>query len=468
MINIKIKNDTLFTIEKGVESIDYPRNFYAQKVDGTSFEIVNFESKKRFLVSIWDLSKILIEGNSYTDIAEAVSLLNSIVYNSASGGSGSNQNLQSVLVQGNNSDLDIRLGGYQVNASFVSYMTTLFGMFNRNTMNSNGFVLQDNTSKTNLLRESGFEEEVTLYLPYENGTLATKEGSTLQSVLNAGASADYSGDHEISNRLPTPLEPSINVSVQNNTSGNNEYLVLSGGAGGFITQVSEYNPEATHYGDRTLGIQDHIRLTNAKYYLPDDIDSSKGDLRIENNGVFIKAQDFENPSSTDINVQTDGLDLISTDVAGTSNLNVNSGSISLSNTKEGDTNILTIDSLFTKSEKPIQIKDSEAAGYGEINFGDNTFIVKGNDGLNSLFAGQGAIGVFNSGNFTATIYSNNIDGTNKEFDLPNKTGTIPVIGLSAPASSTDSGVVGEIRITSTFVYFCIGPNQWRRAALSSW
>ena len=84
MINIKIKNDTLFTIEKGVESIDYPRNFYAQKVDGTSFEIVNFESKKRFLVSIWYLINVQIEGINYTDVADAVSALNAIVYNSAS------------------------------------------------------------------------------------------------------------------------------------------------------------------------------------------------------------------------------------------------------------------------------------------------------------------------------------------------------------------------------------------------
>lgn len=90
MINIKIKNDTLFTIEKGIESIDYPRNFYAQKVDGSSFEIIHFESKKKFLIAIWYLVNVQIEGITYTDISEAVSALNAIVYNSSSGGTGSN------------------------------------------------------------------------------------------------------------------------------------------------------------------------------------------------------------------------------------------------------------------------------------------------------------------------------------------------------------------------------------------
>lgn len=42
------------------------------------------------------------------------------------------------------------------------------------------------------------------------------------------------------------------------------------------------------------------------------------------------------------------------------------------------------------------------------------------------------------------------------------------VGTTAPASATAAGTVGEIRITSTFIYCCIATNTWVRAALASW
>lgn len=39
---------------------------------------------------------------------------------------------------------------------------------------------------------------------------------------------------------------------------------------------------------------------------------------------------------------------------------------------------------------------------------------------------------------------------------------------TAPASSTATGTAGEIRITSTFIYYCTATNVWVRSALTTW
>lgn len=44
---------------------------------------------------------------------------------------------------------------------------------------------------------------------------------------------------------------------------------------------------------------------------------------------------------------------------------------------------------------------------------------------------------------------------------------IPTIGTTPPASSTDTGVLGETRVTSTYVYHCIAPNTWVREAVEA-
>ena len=47
--------------------------------------------------------------------------------------------------------------------------------------------------------------------------------------------------------------------------------------------------------------------------------------------------------------------------------------------------------------------------------------------------------------------------------------TLSVFGLNtAPASATDTGTLGEIRITSGHVYVCVGTNTWVRSALTTW
>lgn len=39
---------------------------------------------------------------------------------------------------------------------------------------------------------------------------------------------------------------------------------------------------------------------------------------------------------------------------------------------------------------------------------------------------------------------------------------------TAPASATSTGVIGEIRITSAYIYVCIATNTWVRTALTTW
>lgn len=53
-------------------------------------------------------------------------------------------------------------------------------------------------------------------------------------------------------------------------------------------------------------------------------------------------------------------------------------------------------------------------------------------------------------------------------DLPLVSGALPTIGIVAPASATDTGTVGEIRVTSTFIYTCIATNTWVRSVAATW
>ncbi|MCJ1809922.1 hypothetical protein [Flavobacterium covae] len=47
-------------------------------------------------------------------------------------------------------------------------------------------------------------------------------------------------------------------------------------------------------------------------------------------------------------------------------------------------------------------------------------------------------------------------------------GNVPVVSTTAPASATSTGVVGEIRVTSSYLYVCTATNTWVRSALATW
>ena len=56
---------------------------------------------------------------------------------------------------------------------------------------------------------------------------------------------------------------------------------------------------------------------------------------------------------------------------------------------------------------------------------------------------------------------------NLEFSMTQESGLIPSVGYTAPASSSATGVKGEIRVTATYVYHCINTNIWVREAVVS-
>ena len=39
---------------------------------------------------------------------------------------------------------------------------------------------------------------------------------------------------------------------------------------------------------------------------------------------------------------------------------------------------------------------------------------------------------------------------------------------TAPSSASDTGTLGEIRITADYIYVCVATNTWVRAALATW
>ncbi len=75
-------------------------------------------------------------------------------------------------------------------------------------------------------------------------------------------------------------------------------------------------------------------------------------------------------------------------------------------------------------------------------------------------------GVGSTSTAVAKLFMNNLDAV-RTYQLLNTSGDIPVIGTTAPSSSTDTGITGEIRITDTYIYHCIATNTWVRGAVES-
>ncbi len=87
-------------------------------------------------------------------------------------------------------------------------------------------------------------------------------------------------------------------------------------------------------------------------------------------------------------------------------------------------------------------------------------------------------GNFKNGLAIATKYVNNSHPNTYRIKSDNVTlerivqatdadGTIPALNTIEPLSSTDSGKLGEIRVTSSFIYFCVATNNWVRTPTST-
>jgi len=97
------------------------------------------------------------------------------------------------------------------------------------------------------------------------------------------------------------------------------------------------------------------------------------------------------------------------------------------------------------------------------------------NGSNEVILGDGAgnqrLNIFSTGN-AMLGYGNNPtdDATNKlQVNGSIKATQYRLSALNtAPASSSDTGTTGEIRITASYIYICTATNTWVRAALSTW
>ena len=82
-------------------------------------------------------------------------------------------------------------------------------------------------------------------------------------------------------------------------------------------------------------------------------------------------------------------------------------------------------------------------GYIAVGNGSNTATI-GNSSVTDLYAAQDAGATVHAGKYKLSALN------------------------TAPASATDTGTTGEIRITATHIYVCTATNTWVRAALSTW
>ena len=85
-------------------------------------------------------------------------------------------------------------------------------------------------------------------------------------------------------------------------------------------------------------------------------------------------------------------------------------------------------------------------------------------GSNEVVIGNFAIG---AGNNSVTLGNNNITKTILKGVVSAKSYKLDALNV-APISSTDTGNLGEIRVTENYIYVCTATNTWVRSALTTW
>ena len=91
----------------------------------------------------------------------------------------------------------------------------------------------------------------------------------------------------------------------------------------------------------------------------------------------------------------------------------------------------------------------------------NTLVIQNSNSSIPLIHGDFSANLVGIGKL-ATTYALEVEGTSEATQYK-----ISALN-TAPASATAPGEVGEIRITATYIYICIAPNVWVRAALTTW
>jgi hypothetical protein len=111
------------------------------------------------------------------------------------------------------------------------------------------------------------------------------------------------------------------------------------------------------------------------------------------------------------------------------------------------------------------------ANYGLVSLGSGAF-----DGATAGFFKGGALGTLIAGNLvtvrTPDLLNLQVAGVSKiKIDKDgNHTSVKYYVAAmnTAPSSASDTGTLGEIRITATYIYVCTATNTWVRTALATW
>ena len=103
----------------------------------------------------------------------------------------------------------------------------------------------------------------------------------------------------------------------------------------------------------------------------------------------------------------------------------------------------------------VRINAGYATQFTQTAAGDFQFQTAGTSTAGSTISWATPLIISNTGNATLT---GNITSSQYRLSALN----------TAPASATDTGTLGEVRITSSFIYVCTAINTWVRAALSTW
>ncbi|SCY31651.1 hypothetical protein SAMN02927916_1837 [Flavobacterium anhuiense] len=85
-------------------------------------------------------------------------------------------------------------------------------------------------------------------------------------------------------------------------------------------------------------------------------------------------------------------------------------------------------------------------------------------GSNEIVIGNFAVG---AGNNSVTLGNNTITKTILKGAVSAKSYKLDTLN-TAPTSSTDTGNLGEIRVTANYIYVCTATNTWVRSALTTW
>lgn len=137
----------------------------------------------------------------------------------------------------------------------------------------------------------------------------------------------------------------------------------------------------------------------------------------------------------------------------------------------GDDNVNKLEALYVNTDKNHGININVTDSYGEgliaraIGFAGMGVVAEG-DFVGVMSYARGTSGVNYGGYFVAQENNSGIgiriDATRAHFLLSD------IMTVTPPANSTDTGIVGEVRVTTDYIYVCVATNTWKRVALSSW